>query len=53
MNAMLRMDSATKDVITLVDLITAPVSLDISYNLMGIPVEVIIKCKYDVNLLQS
>ena len=53
MNAMLTMDNVTTDVITLVDLITAHVILDISYYLISIPVEVIIKCKCDINLLQS
>ena len=43
MNALLIMDNVTTNVITLVDLITAPVILDISYNLISILVKVITK----------
>ena len=40
MNALLIMDNATTSATTLVDLITAPVILDISYNLINTSVQV-------------
>ena len=43
MNVLIIMDNVTTSAIILVDLITAPVILDISYFLIGVLVKVIIK----------